>query len=79
MLGTIKLNDNLRFQARKIHNETSDRHLSPEPHAAKLFAAQMLPQVALGVGRLVAQRARALLQFGVTHAGARIAFSPPPP
>ena len=49
VLATIELNDNLRFQARKIRDETSNRHLSPEPLAGKLSAPKILPKVSLSI------------------------------
>ena len=58
VLAPIELEDNLRFQARKIRDESGNRHLAPEPEAGELFAAQMLPKVALSIGRLVAQPTR---------------------
>ena len=58
VLTSIKLDYKLRFHAREICDEPSNRQLSPEPVTGELFAAQMLPKVALSVGRLVAQTTR---------------------
>ena len=58
VLSSIELDDDLRFEARKVGDEPGNRHLSPEPVAGELFATQMLPKVALSIGRLVAQPTR---------------------
>jgi len=58
VLTPIELDDNLRFQARKIRDETSNRHLSPEPVAGDLSVAEMAPKVAFSICRLVAQTTR---------------------
>ena len=58
VLSSIELDDDLRFEARKVGDEPGNRHLSPEPVAGELFGAQMLPKVALSIGRLVAQPTR---------------------
>lgn len=50
MLTTIYLNHQPRFEADKISNERSDRHLSAEFELGKSPIAQRKPQLTLSVG-----------------------------
>ncbi len=45
----IKLDNDLRFQARKVSDEPSNRHLPPKPVALELSAPKIPPKVALSI------------------------------
>ena len=55
MLATVELDYQLCIQAREISYIVSDRDLPPKTKPAELSLAQMFPQLALGVGSLMAQ------------------------
>lgn len=50
MLSTIKLDHQMMFRAAKIHDKVADRMLAPEFCRIQLTGAQILPQLAFGVG-----------------------------
>jgi hypothetical protein len=49
MLSPIEFNGKLRFQTCEVGDESGNRHLSPEPVARELPAAQIPPKVALSI------------------------------
>lgn len=82
MLSTIEFNGKLRLQACEVGDESRNGNLPPKPVAAQLFAAQLLPKVSLRVRGPIAQVARMVLQFCVTHIGKVWRYCPfpnPPP
>ncbi len=54
VLSPIKLDNDLRFQARKVSDERRNRHLPPKPVARELSAPKIPPKVALSIRCLVA-------------------------
>ena len=50
MLSTVEFDDELRFDASKVGNESSDGELTTELEAAQAALAQVEPEAALGIG-----------------------------
>ena len=67
MLPAIDLNREANLKAGEIKDVRRDRMLTPEPPAAKLTVAQVLPQAPFGVGRQHVHAAGAVFEDGVAH------------
>jgi len=55
VLATVELDDQLCDWTAKIHDETVQRHLTPEFQAAKTIVAQLEPKISFSIGLLPAQ------------------------
>ena len=55
MLSTIELDDQLCFHAHEVSHVPGNGHLPPELEACNLTDAKPLPEVALGIGCVVAK------------------------
>ncbi len=67
MLPAIDFDRDADLQAGEIKDIGRDRMLTPEPLAAKLAVAQVLPQAPLGVGRQHTHASGAVLEDRVAH------------
>ena len=67
MLSPVEFEHQLRFKTREVCYEACDWHLAPEPITSELPVPDLPPEIALGVRRLIAKNAGALLKERVTH------------